>query len=79
MSSSEVLERGGETLVRAAELLAAGISEPDRVPDAELRVLTANLVKLYAAKAETGMRAPPSCSLPASAIPTAYPMRSCAR
>jgi hypothetical protein len=58
MSSSEALERPAEALVRAADLLALGIAEPDRVPDAELRVLTANLVKLYAAKAETGMRTP---------------------
>jgi hypothetical protein len=58
MSSSEVLGSPGETLARAADLLAAGIGDPDRVPDTELRVLTANLVKLYAAKAEAGMRTP---------------------
>jgi len=68
MSSSEVLDRpaerlaserlASETLSRAAELLAAGIAEPDRIPDAELRALTASLVRLYAAKAEAGMRTP---------------------
>ena len=58
MSSSDVLDSPGETLARAAEVLAAGIGEPERVPDAELRSLTANLVRLYAAKAEIGMRRP---------------------
>jgi hypothetical protein len=58
MSSSEVLERPAETLARAAEALAAGVSDPDRIPDAELRALIANLVRLYAVKAENGMRAP---------------------
>jgi hypothetical protein len=58
MSSSEVAERPSETLARAADLLAAGIGEPSRIPDAELRALTANLVRLYAAKAEEGMRTP---------------------
>ena len=58
MSSSEVLEAPAETLARAAAVLAAGIADPDHVPDAELRMLTANLVRLYAAKAENGMRTP---------------------
>ena len=58
MSSSEALERPAEALSRAAELLAAGIGEPGRIPDAELRALTASLVRLYAAKAEEGMRTP---------------------
>jgi hypothetical protein len=59
MSSSDVLEQPAEALARAADVLAAGIADPGRVPDAELRVLTANLVRLYAAKAELqGMRTP---------------------
>jgi hypothetical protein len=57
MSSSEA-ERAGEALARAAAVLTAGIGDPDRIPDAELRVLTASLVRLYAAKAENGMRTP---------------------
>jgi hypothetical protein len=58
MSLSEVLDRPAETLTRAAEALAAAIGDPDRIPDAELRVLLANVVRLYAVKAENGMRTP---------------------
>ncbi len=56
--ASELAERPSQTLARAAEILAGGIDDPDRIPDAELRDLTASLVRLYAAKAETGMRTP---------------------
>jgi hypothetical protein len=58
MSSSDVLDRPAETLARAADALAAAVAEPDRVPDAELRALIANAVRLYAVKAEGGMRMP---------------------
>jgi hypothetical protein len=58
MSSSDVLDPPAETLARAAQALAAGVADPDRIPDVELRVLMANLVRLYAAKAEIGMRRP---------------------
>ena len=61
MSSSEVLDRQnhpGETLARAAEVLGAAVIDPDRIPDPELRALIANVVRLYAAKAENGMRKP---------------------
>lgn len=58
MSSSDVLDRPAETLQRAADALAAAISDPDRIPDAELRTLLANVVRLYAMKAENGMRTP---------------------
>jgi hypothetical protein len=58
MSSSDVLDRPADALARAAETLAAGVSDPDRIPDVELRLLMANLVRLYAAKAEIGMRRP---------------------
>jgi len=51
MSSSEVLER-------AADALAAAIGEPDRIPDDALRALIANAIRLYAVKAESGMRMP---------------------
>jgi hypothetical protein len=57
MSSSDVREPI-ETLERAATALAAAVGEPDRIPDAELRTLLASAVKLYAAKAEGGMRMP---------------------
>ena len=61
MSSSEVLDRQnhpGETLARATEVLGAAVVDPDRIPDVELRALIANVVRLYAAKAEQGMRKP---------------------
>ncbi len=58
MSSSEVLDRPAETLTRASDALAAAVSDPDRIPDAELRMLIANAVRLYAVKAESGMRTP---------------------
>jgi hypothetical protein len=58
MSSSEVLDRPAETLARAAEALGAAVADPDRIPDAEFRALIANVVRLYAIKAENGMRTP---------------------
>jgi hypothetical protein len=58
MSSSEVLDREADTLAGAADALAAAVSEPERIPDAALRALIANAVRLYAVKAENGMRTP---------------------
>jgi hypothetical protein len=58
MSSSDVLERPEELLSRAADALAGALNEPDRIADADLRVLIANALRLYAVKAENGMRAP---------------------
>jgi hypothetical protein len=58
MSSSEVLERPAEALTRAAEVLGAAVTDPDRIPDDALRNLMANVVRLYALKAENGMRKP---------------------
>jgi hypothetical protein len=55
---SELAEHPAQTLTSAAEVLAAGIADPDRIPDVELRTLMANVVRLYAAKAEIGMRTP---------------------
>lgn len=58
MSISEVLDRPAGMLTQAAAALAAAVSNPDSVPDAELREVIAGAVKLYAAKAENGMRTP---------------------
>jgi hypothetical protein len=58
MSSSDVLDRAAETLSRASEALAAALADPGRIPDAALCALIANAVRLYAIKAEAGMRAP---------------------
>jgi hypothetical protein len=56
MSSSDVLDRPAhddamEMLGRASEALAAALADPDRVPDAALRALMANALRLYAIKA----------------------------
>jgi hypothetical protein len=58
MSSSEVLDAPAETLARAADALAAAFSDPERISDPALRALIANAVRLYALKAENGMRTP---------------------
>jgi hypothetical protein len=58
MSSLEVLDSPAQRLERAAEELGRSISNPDRIPDAALQGLIANALRLYAVKAEAGMRAP---------------------
>jgi len=58
MSKSDVLDHPAETLAHAAKTLAAAVETPDLIPDAELRALIAGVVRLYAAKAENGMRTP---------------------
>jgi hypothetical protein len=58
MSSSEVLDRPAGTLAGAAAALGAAIENPDQVADADLRALIASAVRLYAVKAENGMRTP---------------------
>ncbi len=58
MSSSEAIERPGVLLPRAAESLAAALNDPDRVADADLRAVIASALRLYAVKAENGMRTP---------------------
>jgi hypothetical protein len=58
MSSSETLVPPADAIVQAAAALADAISEPSRIVDADLRVLIASALRLYAAKAEDGMRTP---------------------
>ncbi len=58
MSSSEALDHPADMLKHASDALAAAVADPDRVPDAALRTLIGNAVRLYAVKAENGMRAP---------------------
>ena len=58
MSSSEVLRPPAETLSDASAALVEAISDPDRISDADLRALLAGALRLYAAKAENGMRTP---------------------
>ncbi len=58
MSSSETLAPPADAVAQATAALAAAIGEPDRIADADLRALIANAMRLYAVKAEGGMRAP---------------------
>jgi hypothetical protein len=58
MSSSDTRVAPAQAIAEAAVALAAAMSEPGRVADADLRELIANAVRLYAAKAEDGMRTP---------------------
>jgi hypothetical protein len=58
MSLSDILDHPAETLKHASDALVAALADPERIPDAELRALIANAVRLYAIKAEAGMRAP---------------------
>jgi hypothetical protein len=58
MSSSDVIDSPAETIAQTAELLNAAVGNPDQIPDAEFRSLLANVLRLYAAKAEEGMRTP---------------------
>jgi hypothetical protein len=58
MSSSETLAPPADAIVQAAAALAAAISEPGRIADADLRALIASALRLYAVKAEDGMRTP---------------------
>jgi hypothetical protein len=58
MSSSEALASPAEAIAQAAAALAAAIAEPDRIADADLRALIAGAIRLYAVKAEDGMRSP---------------------
>ncbi len=58
MSSSDVLGRPVDTLGRAAATLGAAVENPDQVADADLRAIIANALRLYAVKAENGMRTP---------------------
>jgi hypothetical protein len=58
MSSSEVLDHSADALGQASAALAAAMADPDRIADADLRSLLADALRLYAAKAENGMRTP---------------------
>ncbi len=46
MSTSEVLDRPAGMLAQTAAALAAAVSNPDSIPDAELREVIAGAVKL---------------------------------
>ncbi len=58
MSSSDGLDRPADALVRAAVALTAALENPDKIADSDLRTVIAAAVRLYAAKADNGMRAP---------------------
>jgi hypothetical protein len=56
MSSSDVLDSDTTAIARTKAALQAALDDPDRVSDDELRELVAGVVKLYAARADAGMR-----------------------
>src|SRR5262245_27954623 len=58
MSSPDALQRPSEMLTQASEALAAALSDPQQIGDDALRSLLANALRLYAIKADTGMRTP---------------------
>jgi hypothetical protein len=58
MSSSDALIHSTEALTHATDALAGAVNDPDRVSDVALRALIANAVRVYAAKADCGMRTP---------------------
>jgi hypothetical protein len=58
MSSSDAAGGPAEALSRATQALAAAIGNPSSIPDGELRALLAEALRLYAVKADTGMRTP---------------------
>lgn len=58
MSLSEAVERPTDAVDGAVQALAAALEQPDRVADEALRALIANALRLYAAKADGGMRTP---------------------
>jgi hypothetical protein len=66
MSSSEAARGATELadcLARASAALAIALEDPGQAPDAALQNLLRSAVRLYAAKAEAGMRSPfpPHC------------------
>jgi len=58
MSSSDADAASQDLLRDATASLSAAVAEPDRIPDEAFRELMASAVRLYAAKAEAGMRHP---------------------
>jgi hypothetical protein len=58
MSSPEVVAPPLDALARATDALAAAMGDPDRIADVALRSIIANALRLYAIKADAGMRTP---------------------
>ena len=58
MSSPDVPEQPAVTLTRASDALTAALGNPGLIPDDEFRALIASTLRLYALKAENGMRTP---------------------
>ena len=59
MSSSETIQDAADLAARLAQAaagLAAAVNDPDRVPDETLQTLICHAVRLYAVKAEAGLR-----------------------
>ncbi len=58
MSKLDQTDLGPQILERARDILAEAVNQPERVDDAALRDLICHSIRLYAAKAELGMRTP---------------------
>jgi hypothetical protein len=54
----DVLTGASDALAGASDALGATMGDPDRIADTALRALIANALRLYAVKADTGMRTP---------------------
>ena len=58
MSSSDVMDTPAAHLQCVMALLNAALNDPSRIADEELRNLIALTMRIYAAKADGGMRSP---------------------
>ena len=58
MSLPDVVAPPVDVLMHASDALDAAMADPDRISDTALRALIANALRLYAVKADAGMRTP---------------------
>lgn len=58
MSAPDAFEPLSQTLARAQRVLEAALDQPQSVDDETLRAILSLSIRLYAAKAEQGMRTP---------------------
>ena len=58
MSLPDVVAPPTDALTGASDALCAAMADPDRISDTALRALIANALRLYAVKADAGMRTP---------------------
>jgi|SRR5579883_18497 len=58
MLSFDVLDTPSDALARVADLMASAVVDPACIADVDLRKIIAAALRLYAVKAESGMRMP---------------------